>query len=122
MDQIIAAGAIERSTRNLIATEPSITFMVHEVVFHAKKNSTGSRTRQVKNKESYNSLVKDHLSVSVGRHHPMIRRQATVISLAQSWHCDSPNDIECFFAGQLFVNDVANYRNDVVQGALLPDV
>eukprot|EP00117_Sycon_ciliatum_P002767 scpid54006/ scgid7854/ len=37
------------------------------------KNSTGSRTGQVKNKESYNSLVKNHLSASVGRHHPMIR-------------------------------------------------
>ena len=38
-----------------------------------KKNPTGSRTGQVKNKESYNSLVKNHLSASVGRHHPMIR-------------------------------------------------
>ena len=28
------------------------------------------RTGQVKNKESYNSLVKNHLSASVGRHHP----------------------------------------------------
>ena len=45
-----------------------------------KINSTGSRTGQVKNKESYNSLVKNHLSASVGRHHPMIRRQMRLLN------------------------------------------
>ena len=45
-----------------------------------KKKSTGSRTGRVKNKESYNSLVKNHLSASVGRHHPMIRRQMRLLN------------------------------------------
>ena len=42
--------------------------------------STGSRTGQVKNKESYNSRVKNYLSASVGRHHPMIMRQMRLLN------------------------------------------
>ena len=50
------------------------------VIKKIKIHSTGSRTGQVKNEESYNSLVRNHLSASVGRHHPMIRRQMRLLN------------------------------------------
>ena len=80
---------------------------VHEGIKKIIKNSTGSHTGQVKNKESYNSLVKNHLSASVGRHHPMIRRQMRLLNGHEGMHVYIP---VCMQVRQLKVIITLSYR------------